>query len=60
MEECEKSKDDKVFVGSNINIPFRISYKGDFACLHIEDGKKIETGFTKEGLESILSKAIGF
>ena len=59
MREYEKSEDNKVFAGSNINIPFRVSYKGDFACLHIEDGKKIETGFTKEGLESI-SKAIGF
>ncbi len=59
MREYEKSEDNKVFAGSNINIPFRISYKGDFACLHIEEGKKIETGFTKEGLESI-SKAIGF
>lgn len=35
--------------------PFEVTYKGIFVCFTKPNGELFETGFTKEGLESIMN-----
>ena len=35
--------------------PFEVTYNGIFVCFKKPDGELFETGFTKEGLESIMN-----